>query len=209
MNKRTDVNEDYVATLMLYEENVGLAGHLATKYARKYPRVDLQELIHESKIALWRAAQLHNPRVVTPGRKGFVPFGPYAMKSILWALWGHIRKHGFAVKEKSLDAVAMEKDGEEFTWLDVHDNQRAAEELSSARGDERRLKLISDLRDLIDTLPTLTDRERKVLRYQLDGFTLWQITKKVRVGYSIVSTVNASGARKLKKHIRKARRTAR
>lgn len=170
----------------LFEANRGLAVHLAEKYARRWPRIVLDELVQDCLIALFRSAQLHDPKI---GK----PFGPYAMKAILWAIWAHCKKYGYAAPELSLD----EPLDDETTIADLADEYLAEEEESAGNADLAELSLIADLKELIRTLATLTSRERKILQMRLRGWDIPRIAARLSPAGN-VATQAASAVRKLR-----------
>lgn len=172
----------------LAEKHRGLAVHLATRYAKRYPRVDLDDLIQDATAALVNSARRHDLNHACP-------FPAFAMKAILWAIWAHLNQYGFAPKELSLE----ESLDEETTWADVFDQQAAQREESDRIPDENEYKVADILRGLIRTLPTLTTRERKILHLQY--FRRWdvpRIAQHLDRSSSIVSTESARGIRKLR-----------
>jgi RNA polymerase sigma factor (sigma-70 family) len=174
----------------LFEANRGLAIHLATKYAKRYLRVNLDDLVQEASLALWNAAQRHNPN-------SGCPFAPYAMKGILWALWAYVNAHGYAPKELPLEEPVV-SDGS-LTWGDVSDYQEAQREQATVIPEKNQLSRIRDVENLIRTLPTLTRRERTILRLQyIKQWPVPRIAKHLDRSASVVSTESARGIRKLR-----------
>lgn len=172
MRRRTDAaSPDSPAVRKLFDANVGLAVHLARKYARRYPRVNLQELVQDALLGLLRAAQLHDPTLGNP-------FAPYAMRGVLWAIWEHVNRLGGPQGEESLP----DPDGQLSEDCEPGNDAVACE-----------------LFWLIENSPELTDRERRILRLQYgDGLSVPEIARRIRRSPSIVSTESASGIRKLR-----------
>ena len=156
----------------LAEENRGLAVHLATKYARRYPAICLDDLVQVACVALLRAAELHDPKVK-------VPFAPYAMKGILWAIWDFLKHQ--PKQELSLDApIATDEDGEALTL----GNAVLTDEEPDVEADEHEGRVYSLLADLIQRSSELTPRERKILRkilklQYLDGLKNDEVLRRV------------------------------
>lgn len=157
-----------LAARKLAERNRGLAVHLAVKYARRYPRVELDDLTQVACVALVRAAELHDPKVK-------VPFAPYAMKGILWAIWDFLKHQ--PKQEVSLDApIDTDEDGEALTLGDAV----LVDEESAAEPDEHEGRVYCLLADLIRTSPELTPRERRILELgYLKGMKNDEIRRRV------------------------------
>lgn len=174
----------------LAEQNYGLAVHLATKYARRYPRVNLDDLTQVACVALLRAAELHDPSLG-------IPFAPYAMKGILWAIWDFVNRNG-APKEVSLETpIGANEDGE-LTLADEVDADLADDEIASEPAEENEGRVYCLLADLIQTSPELSARERKILRLSyLEGLPIEEVRRRVGPP-SHIGTESAIAIRKLR-----------
>ena len=189
MKRRGDVLTTERAELA--EKNRPLAIHLAKKYARRYPRVDLDDLVQDACAALVNAARLHDPA------KG-CPFGAFALHCILRAIWSHIKKHGWAPRELSLESPVGDS-----TVLDVVDADMADAEMRGEPADERAAALAFDLRELVESCPDLTDRERRILCMSyIEGLPVAEIARRVRRSAGTVSTDSARAIRKLRAAMR-------
>jgi RNA polymerase sigma factor (sigma-70 family) len=130
--------------------------------------VELDDLVQVACVALLRAAELHDPKVK-------VPFAPYAMKGILWALWDFLKHQ--PKQEVSLDApIDTTEDGEALTLGDAV----LTDEESDPQADENEGRVYCLLADLIQRSPELTPRERKILELgYLKGMTNDEIRRRV------------------------------
>jgi RNA polymerase sigma factor (sigma-70 family) len=173
----------------------GLAIHLATRYARRYPRIELDDLAQECLQTLTRAAQLYRGRADGP------PFSAFALLCLKQCCWAHVRKMRRRENEVSLDEVISWDGDDPLTVFDVLDYRRAsmAEAARPARAHEA--ARYAELRLLIETLDTLTPLERRVLRLRyVVGLEVPQICRRIGRCYVTVSTASASGVRKLQRH---------
>jgi DNA-directed RNA polymerase specialized sigma subunit len=171
----------------LFDAHRGLAVHLAEKYARRYPLIDLDDLIALADDALWYAARKHDPAQKAP-------FGAFAMRGILWALWRRVNRE--PEPTVPLDEPINDAD----TWADYADYRFAQDEESARIPDENELAVVGKLHELIRTLPTLTKRERRIL--QLQYVRRWPMPRvRARLG-GPVSTESARAIRKLRQAMR-------
>jgi RNA polymerase sigma factor (sigma-70 family) len=177
------------------ESCTGLALHIASKYARKYPRVSLEDLAQDCFVSLVRAAQLFR------NRKGGCPWSAFALRCVLQAAHLHVNKFGWPRPEVSLDAFISSAADETQTWQDVVDSRRAARELSSAPGHERDLGQMASVRELIANLKTLTPREKRILQLRASGLENVQIAKRLHRSKSIIATEATTGIQKIRNHL--------
>jgi hypothetical protein len=121
-----------------------------------------------------------------------VTFAPYAMKAILWQLWGFINRRTYRDSYAPLDEHDIFEAIEHLTVRDEETSQLSWEHLQGR---------LSDLRHLIATLDTLEPRERRILQLRfVAGLEMPEICKCVKLSYAIVSTESARGVRKLQAH---------
>lgn len=178
----------------LFCENYGLAVHLAVKYPKRFPRADLRELEQAALIGLHTAARKHKPNIPSP-RGGFIPFGPYALRSIIWNLQGCVRRRSANVV--SLDAEA----GDESSAMDVFESRCAQRDERDRIPDDHQEALFFDVRHAIATLPTLTKMERRILQLRfIEGLADEVIQKRLKRSYVTVSLASSAGIRKLREH---------
>lgn len=173
----------------------GLALHMATKYARRYSRVELDDLVQECLQTLTRAAQLYRDRPNGP------PFSAFALLCLKQVCWAHVRKLRRRESEISLDEVVSYDGDDPLTVFDVLDYRRAdaAERARPARAHEA--ARYAEVRRLIETLETLTPLERRIMRLRyVIGLELPQICRRVGKSPCTVSTLSAIGIRKLQRH---------
>ena len=174
----------------------GLALHMATKYARRYPRIELDDLAQECLQSLTRAAQLYRDR----GADG-PPFSAFALLCLKQVCWAHVRKLRRRESEISLDEIVSYDGDDPLTVFDVLDYRRAdaAERARPARAHEA--ARYAEVRRLIETLETLTPLERRIMRLRyVIGLELPQICRRVGKSPCTVSTLSAIGIRKLQRH---------
>ena len=176
----------------LVKEHYGLAVHLASDYARRYPRVVLQDLTQECLAALTRAAQSYKPRRVGP------PFPAFALLCIRQACWRHVNRHGWPRPEVSLSEPA----GDDLTVSDIAERRLALAEARAEPGADRHASRLADLRELAEKLDTLTDFERKLLRLlYVEGIELQDVCGILGRSHTTVSTAHASAIRKMRSRL--------
>jgi DNA-directed RNA polymerase specialized sigma24 family protein len=158
--KKLNVRFDPAAVEQRITATPGLAIHMATKYARRYPRVELDDLAQECLQRLTRAAQPHCNRADGP------PFSASALLRLKQCCWEHVRRLRRRENEVSLDEVLSWDGDDPLTVFDVSDYCRAAiaEAARPARAHEAARR--AEPPRLIETLETLTPLERRILRLQ-------------------------------------------
>jgi RNA polymerase sigma factor (sigma-70 family) len=184
----------------LFEKNKGLAYHFARKYARRWPTADLDELVQVCLDSLWLSCRKHDPTTT-------VPFGAYASTFMKYALWSYVAKlpgGKYGPKEISLETPLGHRDGGELTVLDAIEGENADRQISSAPGHDRLQARLFELRELIETLETLTPAERLVLRLRfIEGLSTEEIQRRTkRFPYS-VPIHSSNGVRKLRTYFRR------
>ncbi len=189
MQKRIDINAHDVSE-RLFHQHRKLAFHMAYKYARQWKYVCLDDLTQDLQLTLWRCAQLWKPN-------GGPPFSAFAVLCLKQKCWEHCRRYGWAPRELPLNEIIGDADdGEPLTWADVAESQRAdaAERQRIPRTNQERL--VALVLNEIDSLATLTDKEREILRLRYrNGLDNRAICRKVRGN---VPTYAAQGIRKLR-----------
>jgi RNA polymerase sigma factor (sigma-70 family) len=172
--KKLNVKFDRAAVADMIVKNRPLAIHMAVKYARRYPRVELDDLVQECSVALTRSAQLYKHRADGP------PFNCYALMCITQACWHYVNRYGWPAKELSLDDVVGNDDDAPLTVADQFDHQQAEREEAERIPEENYLERLDELQDLIETLPSLTKAERRVLRLHFTkGHDLKEIRRRI------------------------------
>jgi RNA polymerase sigma factor (sigma-70 family) len=185
----------------LFEKNRGLSVHMAVKYARKYPQVILKDLIQECDLALHQAAKTHNPKVPSKKIPGtFIPFGPYALRALVWACVHHVRTLRDAPEEISL-GNKIRSQGKQRTLENVLSDEVAEQELQDDIPYLREKERIADLRELIHKLPPLEQRVLKLL--YIDGLEGPDVMDKLGINYMAFRNAGLSGIKKLRSHFRK------
>ena len=185
--QRRDSNPDSVAVRALFDKNIGLAIHLSRRYARQYKRVNLEALCQDALLGLHRAAELFKPTPDGP------PFGPYALKAILRSIWAHCAKNGRMPPERT--GKLIETDSALF----IKDDDGNLRPEDPDPGNDA---TACELYYLIENLPTLSGRERTILRLQCgDGLSVPEIAKRIGRSATIVSTESARGIRKLREAV--------
>jgi RNA polymerase sigma factor (sigma-70 family) len=183
----------------LFAQNVRLAYWWAVRFARKWPDADLDDLRQVCLLSLAESARKFNPREYD------CKFSHYASKYIRFAAWARIKSlpgHGKNPPEDSMEEPRGRSEGDEITLGDALDLERGRDEATAGPGRDREQARLFELRELIETLPTLTDGERKVLRARfVHGLTDEQITE--RHGVSSVRVISSLGIRKLRSHFRR------
>jgi RNA polymerase sigma factor (sigma-70 family) len=188
----------------LFENNRGLAVHMAVKYAKKYPQIVLEDLTQECLEALHAASKSHDPKVPSTTHPGtFVPFGPYALRAITWACLHHWNKIRSAPKEIPLGAKIRSRDTES-TVGDLLEAQAALGELQYDITQDRDDALIAGLHQIILQLENLTPGERRVLvALYITGVEAEVLEKKLKISYGTLRNIVLSAVRKLRSHFRK------
>jgi RNA polymerase sigma factor (sigma-70 family) len=193
---KRNVRFDPVAVEHRIQKTRPLAIHMAAKYARRYPCVCLQDLVQDCLSCLTRAAQLYNDKPGGP------PFSAFALLCLKQMCWAHVAKVRRRSNEVSLDDVLSHNDDGSFTVLDSVELTRARKIEARRIPDANAEKILDLVRHLINTLETLTLRERKILRFKYRGWDVPRIARRIRVGPTIVSTEAARGIRKLRQAFR-------
>jgi len=178
----------------LVTEHRGLAISLSVKYAKRYPRIELDDLVQIALEALVNAARLNDPTRLT------VPFAGYAMRSILYAIWHHVNRYGRPTELSLDEEIGSEEDKHPVTRQDVFDEEEARREESRASSDLGEIDLLDEIAQIIRTSPEFTADERRILRMQyLEGKSVPEIHKRIP---GVIGTKSARAIRKLRSIMR-------
>lgn len=173
---RKQSNPDVVASVQLFEKNRRLAFHYGHRMMR-YQGLNLDDVAQELLIILWRCCELWDPD------RG-IPFGAYACKCL------SAYCNGYSQKPEAILVSLSEPRGadETLTVADLVDVEYGDEELTLTPGDDRLQARLHDLRHAIETCPSLTDRQRTVLRLFCQGIHQAEIARLLNRAPAVVCT---------------------
>ena len=177
----------------LWEQHIGIAKKAAVKYCRTRPHLNLDDVIQECLVVLYKSSLNYTPA------KGH--FGRYAKVSIDFHLLGFWKGHLTHPQPVSSDEpVRSTEDGDEVTRADVHDKTEGRAEAHS-RASDHELSRIAEVQQFIKTGETLTALERDVLRLHfLDDVLLDAVAARLKQSFRDVQIARVSGLKKLRAH---------
>jgi RNA polymerase sigma factor (sigma-70 family) len=180
----------------LWEQHIGIAKNAAVKYCRTRPHLNLDDVIQECLIVLYKAQLNFDPK-----RGGH--FGRYAKVSInlhLISFWkGHVKYRPTV----SLDEpIRVTEEGDELSRGQVYDEAEGRQQASS-RALDNLLSRIAEIQEFILTGDTLTDLERDVLTlHSLDDIALDAVAARLKQSLREVQIARVAGIKKLREHFR-------
>jgi len=174
----------------LFEANRKLAFHFSYKYCRKYPWLDFDDLSQECLRGLWKSCEAFDPK-----HPDVCPFGAFATHHLKQVCWNFVRDHHRRLTEVSLSEPRGAD--ETLTLADSVDADLADQELTAAHGDARLQSRLADLRDAIENLSTLTDRQRTILRLFSRGEHQAAIARKYRCSPALICSEMKFALKKL------------
>ena len=166
---------------------------MATRFSRRFPFVDADDLRQDLLARLVRLAQTYRCEPNGP------PFINFILPVLRCAAYEHVRLH-WPNYHESLSEVIGEADGEDVTFMDVFDAEQHRREECTSPGEMRFASRVSELRETILSLETLRPLERLTLLLRLDGES--NLAIREATGFSLVTVTNSAtdGIEKLKEH---------
>jgi RNA polymerase sigma factor (sigma-70 family) len=180
----------------LWEQHVAIAKNAAVKYCRTRPHLNLDDVIQECLIVLYKAQLNFDPK-----RGGH--FGRYAKVSInlhLISFWkGHVKYRPTV----SLDEpIRVTEEGDELSRGQVYDEAEGRQQASS-RALDNLLSRIAEIQEFILTGETLTDLERDVLTLHfLDDIPLYTVAARLKQSRREVQVARVAALKKARDYFR-------
>jgi RNA polymerase sigma factor (sigma-70 family) len=191
---RTTTTERKSSAQQLFRSNIGIAKSLALKYCRTRPHLNLDDLIQECLIVLYKSALNHAP--------GKGHFGRYAKVSIEYHLRGFWKGNVDQQRQISLDAeVGISDEGDPITRADRYEEREGRRDANSrpARGNE--INRIVETREFILQADALTPLERRVLKlHVIDELVLSEVADRLKRSVREVQIARVEGVKKLREH---------
>jgi RNA polymerase sigma factor (sigma-70 family) len=177
----------------LFKSNLGLATHLAVKFARRNPSFDLSDLVREAQWALWQASRACKIKVA---------FGAFAINRINWHLIRVVSGSAFDRRKVRMDAEVRRKDGTYLTFSDVIDERHGRASVQSRFAAMNEMGRIHDLETAITTVLTPIERKILILRF-FEHLDLKRTARKLRMPRHMAMIHTTRAVHKLRRYFRK------